>query len=131
MTELLGFEHVLLRAVPRVDRGESMNVGVVVYSQPADFLKAAVHVDRDRLAALDPSGDVDGLVESLGAALDTICAVCDGDPAAGPAATGTRGERFRWLAAPRSTVVQPGPIHGGVTADPAAELKALLERLVR
>ena len=131
MSELLGFEHVLLRAVPRVDRGESMNVGVVVYSQPADFLGAAVHIDRDRLAALDPTGDVDGLLDSLGAALDTICAVCEGDASAGPAATGTRGERFRWLAAPRSTVVQPGPIHGGVTADPAAELKLLLERLVR
>ena len=131
MTELVGFEHVLLRAVPRVDRGESINVGVAVYSQAADFLGAAVHVDRGRLAALDPGGDVDDLVGSVSAALDTIKAVCDGDPSAGPAAAGTRGERFRWLSAPRSTVVQPGPIHGGVTADPAAELDHLLERLVR
>ena len=131
VTERVGFEHVLLRAVPRVDRGESINVGVAVYSQTADFLGAAVHVDRARLAALDPDGDVDDLVASVCAALDTIKAVCEGDLAAGPAAKGTRGERFRWLAAPRSTVVQPGPIHGGVTTDPAAELDHLLGRLVR
>ena len=81
--------------------------------------------------ALDPDGDVEGLVDSLRAALDTIQAVCAGDASAGPAANGPRGERFRWLAAPRSTVVQPGPIHGGVTDDPAAELEHLLDRLVR
>ncbi|HZG97920.1 MAG TPA: DUF3037 domain-containing protein [Nocardioidaceae bacterium] len=131
MSRLLGFEHVLLRAVPRVDRGESINVGVAVYCQAADFLGAAVHVDRDRLAALDPGGEVEGLSESLRAALNTIQAVCAGDASSGPAAESPRGERFRWLAAPRSTVVQPGPIHGGVTADPAAELQRLLDRLVR
>ena len=123
----VGFEHVLLRVVPRADRGESMNVGVVVYSQAAEFLAAAVDVDRDRLLALDASVDVDAVC----AALDVIQAVCAGDPSAGPPGTGSPGERFRWLAAPRSTVVQPGPIHGGVTDDPATELGRLLDRLVR
>lgn len=127
MSARVGFEHVLLRVVPRADRGESMNVGVVLHSQAADFLGAAVDVDRDRLRVLDASVDVGAVC----AALDVIQAVCAGDAAAGRAAAGTRGERFRWLAAPRSTVVQPGPIHGGVTDDPAAELDRLLDRLVR
>ncbi len=127
MSGRLGFEHVVLRAVPRVERGELVNVGVVLHCQAADFLGAAVHVDRDRLLALDPAADVDAVC----AALDTVQAVCAGDPAAGPSAGGSPGERFRRLAAPRSTVVQPGPIHGGVTDDPAAELDRLLDRLVR
>jgi len=127
VSDRVGFEHVLLRVVPRADRGESMNVGVVLHSQAADFLGAAVDVDRDRLRVLDASFDLGAVC----AALDVIQAVCAGDPAAGRAAAGTPGERFRWLAAPRSTVVQPGPIHGGVTDDPAAELARLLDRLVR
>ena len=123
----LPFEYAVLRAVPRVDRGERVNVGVVVYCQGADYLGAAAHVDPDRLRLLDPRVDVD----AVRAALDGICAVCEGSPDAGRAAEGPIRARFGQLTAPRSTVVQPGPVHGGLTGDPAAELERLLTRLVR
>ena len=124
---MTGFEYFVVRCVPRVDREEFLNVGVVLYSQPAGFLAAAFNVDRDRLARLWPALDIDVVC----AALDTIEAVCRGDSEAGgrPAA-GTLTERFGWLAAPRSTVVQPGPVHGGQTDDPPAQLAHLLATLV-
>lgn len=118
------FEYALLRAVPRIDRGECVNVGVVLYCQNADYLSAVVHLDEARLRALDPTLDV----ESVRHALDGVLAVCAGD-ASGPARL-SRRERFGWLTAPRSTVVQPGPVHSGVTSDPAAHLAKLLARLV-
>jgi hypothetical protein len=121
------FDYALLRAVPRIERGETVNVGVVVYCQQNDFLEAAAHVDVARLTCLDAEADVEAVRE----ALDAICAVCRGDAAAGPAGALPRGERFRWLTAPRSTIVQPGPVHAGLTADPAAELERLLQTLVR
>ncbi|WP_433349890.1 DUF3037 domain-containing protein [Micromonospora sp. CA-111912] len=123
----LGFDYALLRAVPRVDRGEQVNVGALLYCPGADFLGAAVHVDVERLRALDPDVDVD----MVSAALDAIRAVCAGDPGAGRIAAGTRRARFGWLTAPRSTVIQTSPVHGGLTTDPAAELKRLMGRLVR
>lgn len=126
-TGLVPFEYALLRAVPRIDRGECVNVGVVLYCQAADFLGCARHLDPDRLRVLDRAADVD----AVAAALDGVHAVCAGDPAAGHAGTGPPRVRFGWLTAPRSTVVQPGPVHGGMTADPAAQLRHLLDRLVR
>lgn len=121
------FEYAVLRAVPRMDRGECVNVGVVLYCQAADYLGAAVHVDDARLRLLDPHVDLVAVRAALGA----VCDVCDGVPSAGRAAGGSRRARFGWLTAPRSTVVQPGPVHGGLTGDPAAELARLLGRLVR
>ena len=126
MSERWAFEYALLRAVPRVDRGECLNVGVVLYCQGADYLKVLLHLDEARLRALDPGVDV----ELVRAALGAVAAVCAGDEAAGPAAGGSRRERFGWLTAPRSTVVQPGPVHSGVTHDPEAQLQRLLARLV-
>jgi hypothetical protein len=123
----LAFEYAVLRAVPRVDRGECVNVGVVLYCQGADYLGAAVHVDPDRLRLLDPAVDVDAVRASLAG----ICAVCAGAPDAGPLGTGSTRVRFGRLTAPRSTVVQPGAIHGGLTSDPADALDRLLTRLVR
>jgi hypothetical protein len=117
------FEYVILRAVPRVDRGECINVGVMVYSQSSDFLATRWHVDAERLRMLAP--DVD--VAAVEAALEAVDATCAG---AGPAARLAVGPRFRWLAAPRSTVVQPGVIHAGLTEDPAAELVRLFDLLV-
>jgi Protein of unknown function (DUF3037) len=121
------YDYAVLRAVPRVDRGECVNVGVVLYCQGADFLGAAVELDAGRLLTLDPHVDVEG----VRAALDALGAVCRGEAATGPAAAGSRRERFGWLTAPRSTVVQAGPVHGGMTTDPPAELERLLDRLVR
>jgi hypothetical protein len=123
----MGFQYVVLRCVPRVDREEFVNVGVVLYCQQADFLDARCHVDRERLTALAPDLDLDGVLSALA----TVEAVSRGDESAGAAGRTPLGTRFGFLSAPRSTVVQPGPIHGGLTADPAAELDHLLDRLVR
>ena len=124
---MVPFEYAVLRAVPRVDRGETINVGVVLYCQARDYLGCGVHLDPQRLLALDPQADV-GAVD---AALAGVRAVCSGEPAAGTAATVTPRARFGWLTAPRSTVVQPGPVHPGLTSDPAAKLADLMDRLVR
>jgi hypothetical protein len=122
----MGFQYVVLRCVPRVDREEFVNVGVVLYCQDADYLAVAAHVDSSRLSALF---DVDpAAVES---ALTAVDAVCRGAESAGAAGRAPLGTRFGFLAAPRSTVVQPGPVHGGLTTDPPAELAHLLETLVR
>lgn len=127
MSARMPFQYVVLRCVPRVDREEFMNVGVVLYCQAADFLQARCHVDRDRLAAFGADVEVDAVCSALTA----IEAVCLGDPAAGAAGRAPMGTRFGFVKAPRSTVVQPGPVHGGTTDDPAAELDHLLDRLVR
>jgi hypothetical protein len=121
------FEYAVVQVVPRVDRGEVMNAGVLVYSRPRDFLGAAMWLDRERLQALDPVADVDGIERALQAVAD----VCAATPGCGPAGREDLGRRFRWLTAPRSTVVQAGPVHTGLTADPAAELQRLLEVLVK
>lgn len=122
----MGFQYVVLRCVPRVDREEFVNVGVVLYCQQADFIAARCHVDAERLAVLAPGLDLD----AVRSALATIEAICRGDASAGAAGRTPLGKRFGFLSAPRSTVVQPGPIHGGLTGDPARELEHLLDRLV-
>ena len=126
MTEKLAYEYVVLRCVPRVDREEFVNVGVVLHCRMADFLDVAWHVDRERLLALDPLVDVDQVCESLA----FVEAVCTGHPTAGAPAAEPLSQRFGFLTAPRSTVIQPGPVHGGVTTDPARQLERLLEQLV-
>lgn len=118
------FEYAVLRATPRVERGESVNIGIVFYCQAEDFLTVRVHVDADRLRALDAGVDVAGIAEAAGA-LERTCA------GEGPAAETTLGQRFRWLTAPRSTVLAAGPVHSGLTTDPRVEVERLLETLVR
>jgi hypothetical protein len=113
------FEYAVMRVVPRIDRGESMNAGVLLYCQGLDFLKARTMLDRQRLAALDPHANADQIELALQAA--TRCTPQDGEDL---------GRRFRWLTAPRSTVVQPGPIHTGLTVDPHAQLGRLFMVLV-
>jgi len=125
MTRRYPFEYAVLRIVPRVERGESINGGVLVYCRELDYLGAAVHVDADRLRALDPDVDVEHVTAVLRAIADTC-----GTDADGPVAGEAIWRRFRWLTAPRSTVVQPGPVHTGLTADPAAETQRLLAVLV-
>lgn len=121
------YQYVVLRCVPRVDREEFVNVGVVAYCQEADFLQAACHIDEDRLRALAPAVDL----AAVRHALAFVEGVCRGDATLGDPATGDLGTRFGFLKAPRSTVVQPGPVHGGLTGDPQAELARLLDVLVR
>ena len=126
MTDKLPYEYVVLRCVPRADREEFVNVGVVLHCQARDFLAAAWHVDRDRLHALDPRLDPDQVCE----ALEFVDGVCAGDERAGAAAGQPVSQRFGFLKAPRSTVIQPGPVHGGLTTDPARQLDHLLHQLV-
>jgi hypothetical protein len=121
-----GYQYVTLRCVPRVEREEFVNVGVVLYSQGADFLEAAYRVDHDRLRTLFPDLDAAAVAD----ALETVCQVCRGVTGGGLPTLGGLGRRFGWLSAPRSTVIQPGPVHGGLTDDPAATLETLLDRLV-
>jgi hypothetical protein len=121
MTEI--FEYSLVRVVPRVERGEAINVGVIVYSQAYRYLCARIELDERRLLAVDPSVDLDAVRTAL-SAFEKACTE-------GPLAGRPLGERFRWLTAPRSTIVQPGPVHSGLTTDPAAELAHLFDTLVR
>jgi Protein of unknown function (DUF3037) len=120
----LPFQYVVLRCVPRVDREEFLNVGVVLYSQPAEYLACAGHLAEQRLLSIAPELDL----AAVRSALDGIAAVCAGS---GPSALTGLGQRFGWIAAPKSTMIQPGPIHGGLTEDPEAELAHLLDKLVR
>lgn len=121
------FEYALLRVVPRVERGERINAGVVLYCRARSFVRARTHLDEERLRALDPDVDVAGVRAALGA----VERVCRGGSEAGQASREDAGRRFRWLIAPRSTVLQPGPVHTGLTGDPEAEVDRLLDLLVR
>jgi hypothetical protein len=121
MTEI--FEYALIRVVPRVERGESVNVGVIVYAKSFRYLATRIELDERRLLALDPGADLAAIRAGL-IALERGCSQ-------GPLAELTLGERFRWLTATRSAIVQPGPVHAGLTADPAADLTRLFDALVR
>ena len=122
----VAYQYVVLRCVPRVDREEFLNVGVVIYCEAAKYLDVALAVDRERLTALDPRIYLDQVCDALA----FIEGVCAGDERGGAAAGKPIGQRFGFLKAPKSTVLQPGPVHGGVTEDPARQLDHLLDRLV-
>jgi hypothetical protein len=120
------YQYVVLRCVPRVDREEFLNVGVVLYCEAAGFLDVAWRVDRNRLSVLAPALDLDAVCDALA----FVEGVCAGDHRGGAAAEEKAGTRFGFLKAPRSTVLQSSPVHGGMTRDPARQLDHLLERLV-
>jgi hypothetical protein len=117
------YEYATIQAVPRIERGELINVGVLLYCQRLDFLAARTHLHPARLLALDPGADVDAIAAALASWEHT----CTGD---GAAAEMSLGERFRWLVAPRSTILRAGPVHMGLAPDPAAELERLVRLLV-
>ncbi|WP_211370615.1 DUF3037 domain-containing protein [Nonomuraea turkmeniaca] len=119
------YEYAVIRVIPRVERGEQINAGVLLYCQPRGYLCARVELDPVRLRALDPTADVDAVRRAL-SAYELAC----GD-APGPLESEPLGGRFRWLTAPRSTIVQTGPVHAGLTADPGTELARLFDKLVR
>ena len=121
------YSYAILRVVPRVERGECINVGVILFAREARYLAARIELDPARLRALAPEADV-ALIERH---LDTIAAICEGRPEAGPVAALPPSDRFHWLTAPRSTVIQTSPVHSGVTPDPAATLEELLAAFVR
>lgn len=120
------YQYVVLRLVPRIEREEFVNVGVILYSQQADFLAGRFHLDEDRARALAPDLDLTAVRE----ALETVCGVAAGEHSPTTPRLDRLGPRFGWLSAPRSTIIQPGPVHGGVTPDPAATLEHLVRILV-
>ena len=121
-----GYDYAILRAVPRVERGERINAGVVLSCPTLGFLDCATHLDRARLLALDPSADVEALARHL----MSLEAVCRGQPGAGPIATLPRTERFHWLVSPRSTILQASAVHAGRCEDPERTLAHLYDTLV-
>jgi hypothetical protein len=120
------FSYAIFRLVPRIERGEQINVGVVVFCRPRDFLGARTRLDEARATVLWPELDPDAVRPHL-AALERIAA---GDPGAGPIARLETTKRFHWLVAPSSTIVQPSEVHTGVSDDPARELDDLFTELV-
>ena len=123
---MIPYQYVTLRVVPRVDREEFLNVGIVLFADALGYLDAAFHVDANRLGALDPHLDL----AAVEASLAVICEVCRGVTGRGRPEIPSPGKRFGWLAAPRSTVVQPSPVHTGITGSPADELADLVARMV-
>jgi DNA-directed RNA polymerase subunit N (RpoN/RPB10) len=120
------FQYAIWRVVPSVERGEALNVGVVVYCRRRQFLAARTLLDETRLATLAPDLDV----PALRAHLAGMVRVADGDEAGGAVATLPQSERFGWLTAASSTIVQPSPIHTGLCSDPQSVLDRLFTRLV-
>ena len=120
------FQYAIIRVVPRVERGECFNAGVVLLCRPRRFLAARVALDERRLAALAP--DVAPAV--VQPSLDAVVRIAAGDPAAGPIARLSQAERFHWLVAPSSTIIQPSPAHTGLCDDPAWMLDHLFTTLV-
>jgi hypothetical protein len=120
------FQYAVVRVVPRVERGECLNVGVVLFSRRHGFLAARTGLDEAAVAAMAPGCDPTEVRPHL----ETLERVAAGDPAGGPIAALEPSERFHWLTAPSSTIVQTSPVHTGLTTDPAAELEHLFSRLV-
>ncbi len=115
------FDYALLRVVPRVERQEFVNSGVVVFCREKRYLDARVRLDRERVIALWPEADLDLIAQHL----DAVVRICRGDPTAGAIARLSQSERFHWLVSPRSTIIQPSPVHTGV----CDETRNLLDRL--
>ena len=121
------YDYAIVRLVPRVERGESINVGVILSCPALDFLDARIELDPSRLLAIDPSADV----EATRAHLEMIPRVCRGGAGAGPIGELPQRSRFHWLVSPRSTIIQLSPVHTGRTSDPEKALERLLETMVR
>jgi Protein of unknown function (DUF3037) len=125
-TERAPFAYATIRVVPRVEREEFVNVGVVLFSRPRAYLGVRTRLERDRLLALWPALDLEAVARQL----EVIALVAAGDPRGGAIAALPPAERFGWITAPASTVVQPGPVHAGLCADPEAALQRLFVELV-
>ena len=126
MQEKSLYEYAVIRVLPRVDREEFINVGVIVYCHSRDFLRAECSVSKDRLRSFAAGSDLTEVEEHL----RSVCKICSGSDGSGPIGKMSLGERFRWLTAPRSTVVQTSAVHTGFTDDPQETLRKLVLQLV-
>jgi hypothetical protein len=126
MRDLFAYDYAVVRVVPRVERGEFVNIGVIVSCPAKDYLQARIEIDESRLRALDATLDLEAIRRHAA----SIPAICDGGNDAGPIGRLTQRERFHWLVAPRSTIIQISPVHTGRCADPTRVLDQLIEKLV-
>ena len=126
MSERRAFDYAIMQVVPRVDRDERINAGVILFCPAAAFLGCRIALDEARLRALAPAIDL----PAVAAQLDAVRAICAGDADAGPIARLSASERFHWLTTPRSTVVQPSVAHAGLCDDPATALDRLFASAV-
>ncbi|HYV49626.1 MAG TPA: DUF3037 domain-containing protein [Myxococcaceae bacterium] len=127
MPERVSYDYAVIRVVPSVERGELINAGAVVFCAVRDWLEAKVELNEARLLALAPDADV----EDIRRHLEAIPRICAGGEGAGPIGALARKERWHWLVAPRSTVIQPGPVHTGLCESPGAALEQILKEMVR
>lgn len=126
MPDRCAYDYSIIRVVPDVARGEFLNAGVVLFAKTHRALLSRIDLDEARLAALAPDADV----AAIRSHLDSIRRICEGGEAAGPHAHLSASERFHWLTAPRSTVIQLSPVHSGICEDPGREADRLFARLV-
>ena len=120
------FDYAVLRVVPSAERGEFMNVGVVMHCPALTFLGCRVYLDEERFTALWPEHDISVIRQHV----EAFARICAAEPKAGPIARLTRRERFHWMVSPRSTVIQVSPVHTGLCEDPEATIEELFRRLV-
>lgn len=127
MHDLSSYDYAIVRVVPRVEREEFVNAGVIVSCQAQDYLEAKIDLDEARLLALDPTVDLAAILANLA----SIPAICRGGPSAGPIGRLSTRERFHWLVAPRSTMIQTSRVHTGRCKDPATLIDHLIATMVR
>ena len=127
MHDHCSYDYAVIRVVPRVDREEFLNVGVIISCPAKDFLEARIELDESRLLALDPTLDIEAIRNHLA----SIPRICAGGPDAGPIGQLSQRERFHWLVAPRSTIIQTSRVHTGRCTDPDPVSEWLLDRMVR
>ena len=127
MHDHCSYDYAVIRVVPRVDREEFLNVGVIISCPARDFLEARIELDESRLLAFDPTLDIEAIRNHLA----SIPRICAGGPDAGPIGQLSQRERFHWLVAPRSTIIQTSRVHTGRCIDPDPVAERLLDRMVR
>ncbi|MBV9710797.1 MAG: DUF3037 domain-containing protein [Ktedonobacteraceae bacterium] len=120
------YDYAIIRIVPCVERGECINIGVILFCRTRRFLGALLHLDQQRLNVLAPQLDLLALQQQL----EHFLAVCDGKEGSGPIGQLPQSERFHWLVSPRSTIIQSSPVHSGTSDDPEAALQDLLKKFV-
>ena len=126
MSTPLTYDYAIVRVVPRVERGEFINVGVILSCAPAKYLRAMIHLHEEKILALDPRADL----ESIRATIAAIPLICAGGAEAGDLGKLSRGERFHWLVAPRSSSVQTSPVHTGRCSDLDKALEKIFAKMV-